>query len=57
MGKGTIMYMVVNQLLYADAKMWVKTPRIDFLGSLRKEIIAYYMDPVMPWSRWILWNV
>jgi hypothetical protein len=39
-----IMYMVVNQFLFADVKTWVKTLHLDSWVRLQKEIIAYFVD-------------
>jgi Retrotransposon gag protein len=51
-----IMYMVVNQLLSADVKTWVKTLHIDSWVRLQKEMIEYYVDPLEEDREWNSFN-
>jgi hypothetical protein len=47
-----IMYMVVNQFLFADVKTWVKTLHIDSWVRLQKEMIEYYVDTLEEERAW-----
>jgi Retrotransposon gag protein/Zinc knuckle len=51
------MYMVVNQFLSADVKTWVKTIHLDSWVRLRKEMIAYYVDPLEEDRAWNYLNL
>jgi Retrotransposon gag protein len=46
------MYMVVNRLLSADVKTWVKTLHIDSWVRLQQEMIEYYVDPLEEDRAW-----